>query len=370
METSKHWNGDFLRKLSLEVRRRVFKMWLEGYTYRAISNRLDLGLGTISRIIDEYRSRTPDLDELRALNLQLKKLGSCLYDAFRGAACLEEMNQLGVSLNEAEAYSKTIKKISESRRVKPETFVDGAMKLMRLEDETRKTYMEIIKEFSNKQRGIEALAKKTNSLRMEIKSLNRELKSLEQQRIKLKADYASTDAALRQLTNTQNRLKRLGLKKIGRLAEFVENFEVLRYDAREVKELANLKEALLEIRVNAADLKCFIGNKRRMDSRMKKLRTQLKLLEAQVKRLEKQKNSLSNQNESMQIASSIIEKRTTLIACSYCGRILMFPLPSRWQLDDAIKKNLIYPIRCFICGCINQIEPQDMLASIGWAILE
>lgn len=358
-----------MRKLSHDVRLRIFKMWLEGCTYRAISSKHGLGLGTISRIIEENRRKTPDIDELRAFNLQLKRSGSCLHDALRGAACLKELNQLGLSLNETEAYTKMIKKISGSRSVKPETFVDKAITLVRLEDETGKTYMEIVKEFSEKQWKIVALEKKIHSLRMKINSLNSELKELEQQHIKAKSDYASAVAASKQIINTQNRLKRLGLKKIGKLAEFVENFEVLRYDVREVKELADLKETLLEIQVNPADLKRFIGNKKRMDSQTKKLRTRLKRLEVQTKRLERQRNSLSSQNESIQVVSTIIETKTTLIACSYCGRVLIVPLPSRWELDDATKRNLIYQIRCFICGCINQIRPQDILASVGWAIL-
>ena len=345
-------------------------MWLEGYNYRTVSNKLGLGLGTISRIIDEYRKRTPDINELRTLNLQLKKSGSCLHDALRGAACLEETNQLGVSLNEAEAFNTMIKKISESRRVKPETFIDGAMKLMRLESETGKTYTELVKNFSDRQRGVQALEKKTNSLQAEVKSLDRELKSLKQQRIKAKADYASASAALRQLTNTQDRLKRLGVEKIERLAEFVENFEVLGYETGEVKELADLKEALLQIQVKAVDLKRFIGNKRQISNQIKKLRTQLKLLEAQVKRLKRRRNSLSSQNESIQIARDIVKNKKTIIACSYCSGVLMVSLPSRRELDSAIKNNLIYPIRCYQCGYMNQINPRDILASIGWTIVE
>jgi len=42
------------------------------------------------------------------------------------------------------------------------------------------------------------------------------------------------------------------------VAEFVESYESLGYDAREVKEVGNLKTVLQEIQVDAATLKSFI----------------------------------------------------------------------------------------------------------------
>lgn len=50
--------------------------------------------------------------------------------------------------------------------MKPETFLDGDMKLMKLErlqGETGKVYTEVVKSFSDRQREVEGLEKKTDS---------------------------------------------------------------------------------------------------------------------------------------------------------------------------------------------------------------
>lgn len=352
-----------MRKLSQDIRRKVFRMWFEGYAYRDISNKSGLGLGTISRIIEEYRKKSPDIDELRRLNQQLKKTDLSFYDAIRGAACLEKLNQLGVSLNELETYNAMIKKIVERQTVKSETFVDSAMRLIRLESKTGRTYIEIVKEFATKKRGAEALTKRIKYFERRIVNLDRELKKLNEQITRAKADSASVSIALRQLIETQERLRRLGLERIGKMAEFVENFELLGYNTKAVQELADLKKELLKIQVNPRDLRSFIRNKRWMDNQVRKLETQ-------VRKLNEQKNVLSRQNESLQIASDIIEKKTTQIACTFCGGALIIPLTSRQEIEHAIEKSLICLIKCFQCGRMNRIRPRDVLASIGWALLK
>ena len=101
-----------MRKISREVENKIFKLWLEGYTYREIIPKCGgCSLATISKVINIVRKRAPDIDELRHLNVALKKGDRSVYDAVRGGILLDKVNQLGVGLDDLEDYVKTAKRI-------------------------------------------------------------------------------------------------------------------------------------------------------------------------------------------------------------------------------------------------------------------
>ena len=358
-----------MRKITEHTKRKIFQLWIGGYTYRAISEKLNIGLGSISRIIDEERRKNPDVDVLRGLRLQLQKKGSSLPDALRGATCLERLNQLGISLNEIEEYKTVVERVLESREIAPENFLNAAIKLMRLEAKTKKTYTSIVKEFSEKQREMKDVMKKINSLNAKVDDLNHILQKLKRHHTKAKGDYESTLKLLNELIKDQKRLERLGLNKIGRLAKFVESYESLGYDVEEVGELADLKNVLQEIQVTPVNLKHFIKQKKEMKNQITKLREQLKLLEPQVKILERQMQNIIKVNKRLQAVSEVLKNWTTIIACKYCGGNLIIRLPDRGELAYSISMNQTYSVSCSRCGYANQITSVDMLASIGWFVL-
>jgi chromosome segregation ATPase len=358
-----------LRKLSERVKRKVFQLWIEGCTYRGISERTNIGLGSITRIIDEERKRNPDVDELRKIRVQLQKVDSSLPDALRGATCLKNLNKLGISLGEIEDYRTVVIRVSESQGVKPENFLDAAIRLMKLETSTSKTYLEIVEEFSEKRHEIEDLMRKKDSLNVRVQGLSHELQELKQQHAKAKSEYASSLKALNELIKNRERLKRLGLEKIERLTKFVESYESLNYDVQEVEELASLKKTLQEIHVTPATLKHFIKQRSEMKKHITRLKKRLKPLEIEVKRLEILQQKIQRDNEGLQAISEVLRSRTTKIACRYCSGALILPLPSRLGLTYAMTGNLICPVRCNLCGNISQISPLEIIASVGWMIL-
>lgn len=359
-----------MRKTPEHIRRKVFQLWIEGYTYRAISQKLNISLGSITRIMDQFRRRRPDIDDLRLLNVQLKKTGSNLSDALRGATCIENLKKLGLSLKEIEDYKTLIDRVSENQDVKPAIFVKTAIKLMKLEAETGKTPTEIVKEFSEKQREIEDLKKKRDSLKIEMNAMDCELRTLKQEHIRVERNLASVRKALNRSIKSQRRLERLGLDKVERLAEFVESYESLGYDAREIKELGNLKNALQEIQVDAATLKNFIHEKSQMNRQLARLREQVRVLGIEVKGLERRRFKVKREIEITKIVSTVLKTRKTYIWCKRCGFTLLMSLPSRLDLTYYNTINMVYTVTCNSCGFVNQMKPQEILANIGWMILE
>jgi hypothetical protein len=62
-------------RIPREIRLEVIRKWLEGKTRDQIANELEIGAGTVSEIIKEYRSRDFDADLLREIALNLKNRG-------------------------------------------------------------------------------------------------------------------------------------------------------------------------------------------------------------------------------------------------------------------------------------------------------
>jgi len=85
-----------VRQIPIEVRRRVVELWMDGNSYRQVSAKTGVSLGTISIIINEERRKVPDIEGLRELKLALKQADANLTDALRGASFLEKLNDLDI----------------------------------------------------------------------------------------------------------------------------------------------------------------------------------------------------------------------------------------------------------------------------------
>jgi len=95
-----------MKEMPEDKRKEDLRLWLSGHTYRQVYEDLGISLGAVSKIVEEARTSTPDLEELRRLNTILKKSGLSAQDAIRGSALLD---RYGVSLD-----ALGLMKVSES----------------------------------------------------------------------------------------------------------------------------------------------------------------------------------------------------------------------------------------------------------------
>lgn len=246
-----------MRKISREVENKIFKLWLEGYTYREISPKCGgASLATISKVIDIARKRAPDIDELRQLNITLKGSDRSVYDAIRGSKLLEEINSLNISLDKLASYTVLAGRISSEKGVDAKTFVDSAIRLIRLEAETGKAYGDVIKDFEEKLSETEKLEAKMVRLEAEykekrstregeIEKLNREkalIKSL------LEAQGLGWDEGIQILKDTKD-LREENASVKDEIAKHAINLSNWEKDAKNLRLTINrLKAQLLDLR--------------------------------------------------------------------------------------------------------------------------
>ncbi len=132
-------------------------------------------MGTINKLIENAKAAIPDLDELRALNRNLRDSGCSFHDAIRGGKLLEEINLLNISLDELANYNALAKRISDEKGA--QTF-DAAMKLIVLEKKTKKPCEILIKEFEALSLRIDAEKGSMDALIIEHKDLEQKISSI------------------------------------------------------------------------------------------------------------------------------------------------------------------------------------------------
>jgi len=159
-----------LRRVPDILRKRTLAMWLAGDSYRVIQRACDVSLATINMVKEEAKKETPDLEDLRTLNILLRKSNVNFYDTFRGANLLDRLNECGASLDDLGNFIKLVETQFSEKNGRTEEIIAASIRLMNLEEKMGKHYPELVKEFHK-------LSSKIPRLRSQIKRLNEEKKS-------------------------------------------------------------------------------------------------------------------------------------------------------------------------------------------------
>jgi hypothetical protein len=155
-------------------------------TVRRISERTGASMGAISKIIEENRQRTPDLDELRKLHLELRGAKASLADALRGAKFLRTLDELEFDSKHLPACLEFIK---DAREDAPE-LASAGIRLIELEKKAGKSHEQFLSEFAEK-------------LKAEAESSMR-VKTLEDRELKLSTSISHLEK-LKMLQETMDR---------------------------------------------------------------------------------------------------------------------------------------------------------------------
>lgn len=338
-----------MRKIPFKTRMEVLKLYFEGLPYDEIGGRVGVSKGSVVNIVTELmKGRYPEfesaldvVDELRELAVKVKKGGVDIPQATLGSKFYESLQNLGVEPQTLSNYIKLCKKISPPN-FPMDKFVNAAVRLCRLEEMLGKSCEEALKD-------LEMLLKEGSSrldeINSQVKAMEGRKAYLESELEKLEAGLASSRANLAELIKGAESLERLGVDKVCKLSNFGREFEELGYSVKGLLELIKLVDQKASLQKRIATLK------------------------EEIPRAEREKLALISENRALSVVRGILKSRTTTMACSYCGKTIMVPLPNVWQLGDAMNRWLAYPTRCHYCGYTNQVSPRDILASIGWSIL-
>lgn len=313
------------REIPLAVKDQAFRLWLQGESYRRICSETGMSMGALSAHINELRKRAPDIDQLRELNVVLRRGGFTVFDALRGGRLLDEVGWLGVSLDELESYVKLSARISPKKGVEAERFVESSMRLMSLEAKTGKNYEQLLKDFEERTKQIEGLEMKAKGLQEENRKLMERKAELEGEIREAKERRSIALQELNHIITTQERLQKLGLERVSDLARFIEDFELLGFDTNMVRKLASWRKSLAEMDINPDKLGEFIKKKGSLEKQLDNLTREKIAREQKAKELKGEHLRLWNQMTSLRdevsrlfsLSLALKEGRLTL-PCKVC----------------------------------------------------
>jgi len=357
------------RMISRAIKDRAFKLWLQGYAYRDIRDRTGMSLGATNQMVAEAKGRVPDVEELRQLNIMLRKSDASFYDAVRGAKLLDMLNRHGVSLETLPSYIQLSEKISSERGVEAEGFIEASIRLTGLEAKTGKSYEEVVKDFEERMKRIEDLETREKSVQEENRKLVETKARLEGEIREAGEKLSSTHQELNKAVSTQERLRKIGLEKVSDLARFVEDYELLGFDANVIRKLAEWRKSLVETGVDPDELEMFIREKGSLGVQVSKLRATVKRMRTMIDVQEKRKKALVNENLSLFLVSKIHESKKASLPCRRCGWPISTSLERREDYRSMIERGLGLSVWCPSCGCQNLFDPREVIFNIGWLVL-
>jgi len=306
-----------LRKIPENIRRRTLNLWLEGRNYSEMATELGISSGSISSILDNVRRRAPDLDELRKLNLWVRKRTSNVYDALRGGQLLEELHKLGTSLGDLNKLLEILNEVADERHIGPEDLVDTCLRLRTLEVQYKKTYNEIVKDFEERQTQIRNLEVKVKKIQEESQKLNTRKRKLEETLSKVKKK-------LNLATKTTKRLGKLTLEKLDQLAEHAEKEESL-------------------------------------DNRILQRQNELESLRRKVEFLRQRVTDIKK-------VDRILEMRSINIMCPHCG-CLTWKTLNRFECENLLWSKIPLIVKCIHCGSMIQYNLTQILVALSLEVL-
>ena len=179
----------------------VFGLWMEGCSYRRISERTGVSTGKISQIIRFKRSRTLDLDNLRNFNLNIQNRNMSLTDLERTSNLLNKLNESGLSLSDIPSCIELCEKYNDEAGA----VLAYAARLLNLEGRLGKRYYVIVEKLEAfatelESRGLDSKTaltllsenlKRYDELETLVSDKENEWKMLKQETESLRADVES-----------------------------------------------------------------------------------------------------------------------------------------------------------------------------------
>jgi len=342
--------------LKPEVKARAFRLWLSGLTYRLINEKTGVSLGAMNELVNEARKKAPDIDDLRQLNVTLQKSGVALVDAIRACSVVSQLDELGVGINELSEYVELSKKLAAVQGVGAAELVESAIRLSKLEKETGKPYHEVVREFEDKQARVHILDSK-------VKELDSQRVKIQGELSQAKEKLSKTLEELKHAISTKERLQRLGLEKTAALAEFIEDYQLLGFDAQEVQKLAEWRKSLAETGIDPDGLESFIKRKGTFEKQLQEVEAELTQGKARLKILA----TMERETQDIQRIRYLMDMKKAF-ACGYCGSQFFHEL-RRFEVSQCLATGQPIIIPCQKCGAPNTYNPHEVLARLGFEVL-
>ena len=165
-------------KIPNETKTAIIRLYLNGVSRNKIAEKLRIGAGTATNIINEWRDSLsyPDADALRELSTNLKRFAMDVSQCARGFRTYMIMSKLGIDEHDFESFIKQIFSHCQQNSITPEQIVSNLKPLVELSKsvpiEKIPDFIEAKKSEINKlEQNIERSTKQNRDLNMETSVL-------------------------------------------------------------------------------------------------------------------------------------------------------------------------------------------------------
>ncbi len=166
------------RELSARKNIEVVSLFFKGLSYDEIAQRTGVSKGAVVNIVGELRSghfpavaRSEEVDVLREAAVALRKLSLDPFRAVVGLEFYHRLTELGVDPKDLGTYISMCHELSPDE-VPTEGFVQAALRLHRLKEESGHDYRDIAAEAEQLARTIAKLRKETPRLQAELRRVD------------------------------------------------------------------------------------------------------------------------------------------------------------------------------------------------------
>jgi len=237
-------------KLSRHKISRILKYYFRGVPQPVIAQKVGVDQSTVSLYASRFKEAASEVgllaagkefnmfeevSELRSLSVELLKVNLTAEDAREGVKIIRAFNKLGIGPDQH------IKLIQACKKVDDEGFIISVLRFGEIEDNSDKSYDEIVSDFESIASQLPLSEKKLMALKTEIGSSNNiltkkksELAGIQSQLIQLREEAIAEKTRLNEELEAE--MKRFGVKE------------------QEVKEAAKLKSELAKRRLNLSTL--------------------------------------------------------------------------------------------------------------------
>ena len=312
------------------------------------------------RIVENARKTVPDIDELRELNIMLRKHKLTVFDVCRSVKFAEKLNNYGIDFEDMENYVQLTERFLLEKSLQ-EDFVYYAMKLVKLEQACGKSYKEIVDDFD----------KKTGELvRLENRITENEKRNqeLDDNARKREEHLAGLNSEIKDATSARDGLLEIGVVKLAKLVNFIKEFESLGFNVRELAKLACALQELRKMGVDPDNLYRFIAEKGPLEAQNTTLKLDNENLRYENAALTQVNKSLRQENPVLGLLDHAWKTGTFTIFCRMCGEPLVVPFSSREYFQSIMDSGHVLRVWCPRCGFVF-VDPMDIVLQIGWSLL-
>jgi len=350
-----------VRRLPAEVEQKILNLLLEGFSYREISRRFDIGTSTVARVAEDARKRVVDFDSLRGLAVLLKKAGLSVFDATRASRLVEALSVWGISVDELDDYVRANEKFLSERALNGD-FIFYAVKLMKLEEAVGQTCEQIVEDFEKKRREAAEAEERKLALESESLGLRAELKETNGRLVELKSE-------IEKATTVRKGLAKIEMHKLAQLVRFIQDFEALGFDANQVKRLAMWHQGLQELHIDPDELDKYIAEKGPLEAQNDSLRLANERIEADINSNATLRENFLAENFVLQAVDLILKTGILTMHCKSCGHQLPIWLPTQESFWNLTNSGQVVIFQCQNCGMSQLFAPWDIAFQIAWMIL-